>query len=105
MAIHGQQLRLVELARLLLAQVAPYDDVERTVLVFQAEEGDAAGGLWALPGGDQAGYAQRRFGLALQRLARTQATPLAQLCTQETQRVAAQGEAGAGVVGDDVLAG
>lgn len=52
-----QQPRTDQGLTLTLSQVAPDDHIEVAELILQSDKGDATGGAWALPAGDQAGNA------------------------------------------------
>ena len=53
-SIDTEQARFQEDASLTFGDLSPYDHVDRAVLVFECDEGDAAGGLWSLTLGHQA---------------------------------------------------
>ena len=75
MAIYTKQLRLEQGSPLALGQVAPDHHVDHAELVFQGNEYDTAGGLWALSADHQAGNADRAAMLDRAQFPRTAAAP------------------------------
>src|SRR5574341_265406 len=103
-AFHREQARAEELAALALDEVAPDHDVHGAGLVLEGNENHAARGVRALPAGDQSRHARpAAVRAAAQRLRRHQAEAL-QARAQQRDRVPAERQAEARVIGDDVFA-
>ena len=74
-------------------QVVPDHHVDHAELVLQGDEGDAAGGLWALPADHQAGDPYRSPMSQFRQFAGVAAAAGLELSTQEFQRMRAEGGA------------
>src|SRR5450631_2296609 len=103
-AVDGEQVGAQKLLALTLGQVAPDDDVDHAGLVFQRDEGDAAGGAGALAAGDQSGDARDAAMRQVTQLGGGAHVLLLQALAQQRQRMTAEGEAEARVIGDKILA-
>jgi osmotically-inducible protein OsmY len=102
-AIHREYRSAKYFGTLFLAQAGPHHDIDKTGLVLQGQENGAAGGHGALAHRDQAAGADA--GAVRQDMQFTcgDGSPAAQDRPQQCNRVAAQGQAGAGVVGAGVV--
>ncbi len=78
--------------------------VDHAELVFQGDEGDAAGGLWALPADHQAGDPYRSPMSQFRQFAGVAAAAGLELSTQEFQRMRAEGGAEESVIAQQFLA-
>ena len=103
-ALHRQQAGAHQLAALALAQGFPDDDVDGAGLVLQRHESHALGGAGLLAHGDDAAGARGGAVGQVAQLGGGAQLPAGQFGAQQGQRVAAQGEAGGGVVVGDGFA-
>ena len=103
-ALHRQQAGADQFAALALAQGFPDDDVDGAGFVLQRHEGHALGGAGLLAHGDDAAGAHGAAVGQVAQLGGGAQLPARELRAQQGQRVAAQGEAGGGVVVGDGLA-
>ena len=90
-AIDLHQLGIDQHPVLAIGQVPPDHGVDHASLIFEREEGDAAGGLWALAHAYQAGDTHATAMAMARQLRGIQAATAAQLRAQERDRVAAEG--------------
>lgn len=84
---HTEQTRLDQHAALPVAKIAPDHDVDHAVFVFEGDEGDAGGGLWALATGDEAGDAHRAAVFHAIEIARSTVASGPQLAAQQLDRM------------------
>ncbi len=103
-ALHLQQPGLEEWPPLPFGEVVPDHHVEHAELVLQGDEGDAAGGLWALPADHQAGDPYRSSMSQFRQFAGVAAAAGLELSTQEFQRMRAEGGAEESVIAQQFLA-
>ncbi len=101
---HSHECRLQQDTPLLQREPFPDDEVDLPGLVLEGHEHDTAGAPGALPRDDQARRMDQAAMLQAPEISGTRHGPAGQAGAQQRQRVAPQRQAGAGVVGDDVLA-
>jgi hypothetical protein len=100
----AEQAGTEQFAALLLDQPGVHDDIGQPGFVFEGDENNAAGGARPLPAGDDSGGAHElAVGCVLQ-LAGGNEALRAEAGAQQAQRMATEGEAGAGVVGNQPAA-
>src|SRR5712691_11222736 len=103
-ALHSQQPRAKQLAALPLGKTMPHHYVDAAGFVLERDEDHAARGVGTLPAGDQPGNARGAAVGAEAKFSRGEESKLAQTASQQRERVAAESQPEAGIVGDDVLA-
>jgi uncharacterized protein YciI len=104
LALHAHEPGAEQGAALALGELLEDDEVHLAGLVLQRDEGDVVGRGRTLAVDDEAGGADHRAGGGGLDIACAAEAEPAQALAQQGQRVAAEREADAGVVGDDVAA-
>src|ERR1700694_2616637 len=103
-ALYAEEPRAEQLASLPFGEAIPHHDVDAPGFVLEGDEDDAARGVGALPASDQAGNARRAAVGAQPELFCREQLKLVQSASQQRERMAAESQPEAGVVGDAVLA-
>src|SRR5438270_3693445 len=103
-ALHSQQPRAEQLAALPLDQTIPHHHVDAARFVLERDENHTARGVGTLPAGDQPGNTRAAAVGAQAKFSRGEESKFVQTASQQRERVAAESQPEAGVVGDDVLA-
>ena len=102
-AVDGHQSCAEQLAPLPIADVAPDDYIRRAGFIFERHEHDAAFRVGPLASDDDARDAREPSMRCLRDVLRRHHASGAQLTAQQRERMAAQREAQATIIGDDVL--